>query len=111
MLLKRADQHHEPKNTFWKDGRNGMLFSMEDSEWDRPDRVRCFATHQLLRGLRGDVVGGIEKIFLARREHLEQAAAQYYGAMGKPTEIVLDEVNYPPLRAGLFQSRSHPDDA
>jgi hypothetical protein len=42
MPLKRADHHHEPKRTFCKDGRDGVLFTMEDAATERSDPVRCF---------------------------------------------------------------------
>jgi hypothetical protein len=101
MPLKRADHHHEPMKTFWKDGREGVLFTMEDATVERVDPIRCFVTRGVLDGLRGNEKGSILEIFHARRPYFEKAAERAYDTMGQPKEIVLDETSFPELRSGL----------
>jgi Protein of unknown function (DUF1488) len=103
MPLKRADHHHEPTRTLWHDGRDGVLFTMEDAEIERADPIRCFATRGVLEALRGDITQSMDLIvvFDARRQFLEKAAERLYDTSGRPIEIVLTEENYTALRAGL----------
>src|SRR5689334_12209606 len=103
MPLKPADHHHAPLRTFWLDGRDGVLFTMEDSI-ERADPIRCFVTRELLDWLRGDTTGDLLAIFEKRRRWFHAAADRLYAETGKPTEILLTEENYPRLRSGLVMS-------
>jgi hypothetical protein len=102
MPLKRADHHHLPIRTFWTDGRDGVLFTMEDATVERANPIRCFVTREALDALRGDLHGDLLSVFAARCRFLEEAAGRAYDSTGKPREIVLTEENYPQLRDGLY---------
>jgi hypothetical protein len=103
MPLKQADHHHQPMRTMWHDGKDGVLFTMEDAQTERADPIRCFVTRGVLDGLRGDIKPSMDLmvVFNARRKFLETPVERLYDATGQPIEIVLTEENYPALRSGI----------
>lgn len=98
-FLKQADHHHVPKRVEWR-GNDCILMTME-SIAPRRDPIRVFVKRTLIESLRGDLAGDLLAVFTKRRPFFQAVADRLYGLSGGPIEIVLDEREYPHLRAGL----------